>query len=139
MSDKSNAAEYADSLAATIGHLTDAGAPFGWVNSETEEWTDETPDGWTTDPEEGDVNCDYHEASAGDYLSDVLDIEYIVSSDRQFKAARILVAFGGPNAWINTQTGQLEVSWWSAPEYRPLPSAFIEGLDDYLSEMWGDA
>jgi hypothetical protein len=38
------------------------------------------------------------------YLSDVLDIQYIVTGAGEYLAARILVAFGGPNIWINTQT-----------------------------------
>src|SRR3954467_7599138 len=127
MSDKSNAAEYADSLAATIGHLTDAGVPFGWLNSETDEWSSDIPEGWDTDH---DYGTPWAEASAGDYLQSALDIQYLVNSDRTYRAARILVAFGGPNVWIDTRTGNLEVTWWSAPEYRPLPSAFIDGLDE---------
>lgn len=136
MSDQSNAAKYADSLARTIQEMTDNGSPFGWINENTGEWLDYDP---TTKPEFHDDADEFTEASAGDYLSDALDIEYLVQSDRTYKAARILIAFGGPNAWIDTRTGRLEVAWWSAPEYRPLPSAFINGLDDFLSEMWGDA
>ena len=132
----SNAQEYADELAGTIREMADNGSPFGWINANTDEWSSDIPEGWTTDPDEGDVNCDWHAASAGDYLSDVLDIHYLVNSDRTYRSARILIAFGGPNAWIDTRTSQLEVSWWSAPEYRPLPAAFVDGLDDYLSEMW---
>jgi len=53
-----------------------------------------------------------------EYLSDALDIEYIVGSDRngnnerEVLGARILVAFGGPNIWINTRTKQVEGHWW---------------------------
>ena len=71
---------------------------------------------------------------ASDYLSDVLDIQYIVSSDRQYLGARILVAFGGPNIWINTQSGVIEGYWWGDSAF----SSFNDniGLDDFLSEMW---
>jgi len=48
-----------------------------------------------------------------DYLSDALDFEWILNSDRTLKGARILVAFGGPNIWINTVTEQVEGYWWS--------------------------
>tara|TARA_R110002049_G_C8922835_1_gene543418 strand:- start:37 stop:381 length:345 start_codon:yes stop_codon:yes gene_type:complete len=47
-----------------------------------------------------------------DYLSDALDFEWILNSDRTLKGARILVAFGGPNIWINTVTEQVEGYWW---------------------------
>lgn len=131
--DQSNAAQYADSLANAIQEMADAGSPFGWINENTGEWLDYDP---TTKPEFHADADEYEEASAGDYLRDVLDIEYLVTSDRQYKAARLLIAFGGPNAWIDTRTSRLEVAWWSAPEYRDLPSAFIDGLDEYLSEYW---
>jgi hypothetical protein len=52
--------------------------------------------------------------SGYDYLSDVLDIEYIVNSKKEYLGARILVAFGGPNIWINTRTQQVEGYWWGS-------------------------
>ena len=125
----SNASNYADSIAADIAAATEAGSPFGWINPDTDEHT-------MSAPETDDDRTTFVEARAGDYLADVLDIQYLVGSDRQYRAARILIAFGGPTAWIDTRTGMLEVTWWSAPETRPLPGAFIDGLDEYLSEMW---
>lgn len=116
----SNATEYADSIANQIREDCDAGTPFGIVS-------DDNP---VIDRENGD------EVTAYDYLSDVLDIQYIVSGDRTYLAARICIAFGGPTAWINTQTRQLEVAWWSAPEYRDLPAVFVDALDAELEELW---
>jgi hypothetical protein len=113
----SNASDYADQLANAINSNTANGTLFGMS-----EGYGDTPEG---DP-----------VLAYEYLDDVLDIQYIVSSDREYVGARILIEFGGPNAWINTLTGQLEVSWWSAPEYRALPSEFIAALDAALSEFW---
>lgn len=52
------------------------------------------------------------EFSAMDYLEGVMDIEYIVNSKREFLGARVLVAFGGPNIWINTRTNTVEGHWW---------------------------
>ena len=49
--------------------------------------------------------------SGFDYLQDALDIEYIVSSSKKYLGARVLVAFGGPNIWINTRTKQVEGYW----------------------------
>ena len=120
-----NATEYADSLAASI-----ARDGLGVIDIDTEQWYCNAEDAEAQGVE------DYTEASGYDYLSDVLDIEYIVSADKTYKAARILVAFGGPNAWINTQTHQLEVSWWSEPVYRELPREFCEALDDFLAELY---
>lgn len=50
---------------------------------------------------------------AYDWLNDALDIEYIIGSDREtVLGARILVAFGGPNIWVNTRTNEVEGHWW---------------------------
>jgi len=59
-----------------------------------------------------ELNEDGEEFSAFDYLRDVLDIEYIVSRNKEYLGARVLVAFGGPNIWINTRTKQVEGYWW---------------------------
>ena len=127
----SNAAEYADSLSATIRAMSDAGAPFGWTNETTGEWTGDQPDGWGTDE-----NGPWTEASAIDYFSDVLDIHYLVNSDGSYRHARICIALGGPTAWIDTRTEELEVAWGFSIERRTLPGAFIDGLDDALDEFW---
>ena len=60
------------------------------------------------EPNDEDCGC-----SGFDYLEDVLDIEWILNGDKTLKGARILVAFGGPNIWINTVTEQVEGYWWS--------------------------
>ena len=112
-----NAAEYADSILSQIEEGVSNGAPFG-----ISEGYGDVPEG--------------QELGAYDYLEGILDIQYIVNSDRTYRGARVCIAFGGPTAWINTQSGQLEVAWWSAPEYRRLPGDFIDALDDALSELW---
>lgn len=120
-----NATEYADSLTASI--IRDG---LGVIDTDTEQWYCNAEDAEAQGVE------NHTEASGYDYLSDVLDIEYIVSADKTYKAARILIAFGGPNAWINTQTRQLEVAWWSEPVYRDLPREFCEALDESLEELY---
>lgn len=71
---------------------------------------------------------------ASDYLSDVLDIQYIVSGSKEYLGARVLVAFGGPNIWINTQSGIVEGYWWGDTAFASFNDEI--GLDDYLSELW---
>lgn len=50
--------------------------------------------------------------SGFDYLNDALDIQYIVTGQGEYIGARILVAFGGPNIWVNTHTGTVEGYWY---------------------------
>ena len=74
------------------------------------------------------------EFSAFDYLQDALDIEYIVSSKGEYLGARVLVAFGGPNIWVDTRRGIVEGAWWS----NHATASFKDnlGLDDALSQLW---
>lgn len=50
--------------------------------------------------------------SVFDYLSDALDIEYTFNANGQYQGARILVAFGGPNIWVDTRHCTVEGHWW---------------------------
>ena len=74
------------------------------------------------------------EFSAFDYLQDVLDIEYIVNGKGEYLGARILVAFGGPNIWVNTRTKTVEGYWWGDSAHASFTDGL--GLDDALSELW---
>ena len=81
-----------------------------------------------------ELNSDDQEMSAFDYLQDALDIEYIVNGKREYLGARVLVAFGGPNIWINTRTKKIEGYWWN----ESASASFDDGidLDSALEELW---
>jgi hypothetical protein len=74
------------------------------------------------------------EFSAFDYLEDALDIEYTFNSQGQYLGARVLVAFGGPNIWVNTRTGTVEGQWWGDSATASFTDSL--GLDDALRELW---
>lgn len=82
-----------------------------------------------------DLNYDGEPMSAFDYLQDALDIEYIVNGKREVLGARILVAFGGPNIWINTRTKQVEGYWWGDTCLMSYDHDNI-GLDEALEELF---
>ncbi len=82
-----------------------------------------------------DLNYDDEPMTAFDYLQDVLDIEYIVASDRKtYLGARVLVAFGGPNIWINTRTKTVEGHWWQDSHTEAYTDNI--GLDEALEELF---
>jgi hypothetical protein len=94
-------------------------------------------DNLTSPPDEWNEGRDIEsegEFSAFDYLQDALDIEYIVNSNKEYLGARVLVAFGGPNIWIDTRRGMVDGYWWSEKS----SASFTDnlGLDDALSELW---
>jgi len=67
------------------------------------------------------------------FIDGVYDIEWITHQDHSYKAARLLVAGGGPNIWVNLQTNTVD-GYWGADKRS---YGFVDniGLDDYLQEM----
>lgn len=75
-------------------------------------------DDWTNGMTRDDFDSqDEYDAanSAWGWLSDALDVEFTTYADKTFKGARILVAFGGPNIWVNTMTNEVEGFWSNDP------------------------
>lgn len=76
-----------------------------------------------------------HEPTAWDYLESVLDIQYVVNSNEEYLGARALVAFGGPNIWINTLMGTVEGYWWDESHITHFDDEL--GVNEVLEELWG--
>mgnify|MGYP003654426848 FL=1 len=70
---------------------------------------------------------------AHEWMEDVYNIEWITNQDHSYKAARLLVAGGGPNIWVNLQTNTVD-GYWGADKRS---YGFVDniGLDDYLQEL----
>ena len=65
--------------------------------------------------------------------NDIYDIEWITYQDGRYKAARLLVAGGGPTIWVNMHTHEVEGYWWGDRVIEP----FVDNLqlDEYLEEL----
>ena len=85
--------------------------------------------GYETEQDEDDEGT-----LASRFMDHVYDIEWITHQDKSYKAARLLVAGGGPNIWVNLQDMNVEGYWGSDRVIEP----FIDeiGLDDYCEEMY---
>jgi hypothetical protein len=81
-----------------------------------------------------DLNSDDEPMSAYDYLTDSLDINWILNNDKSYRGARVLVAFGGPNIWVDTERGIVEGNWWG--EYAKARFDDNIGLDDALNDIY---
>lgn len=47
-----------------------------------------------------------------EYLDEnVLDIQYIVDYNKEFKDVRLYVTIGGPTVWIDTESCSVRLSW----------------------------
>lgn len=78
---------------------------------------------------------DIETISMYDYFVDrALDIEYTTDSDLDYKAVRVMTAFGGPNIYINTNTNRVELQWWFDTAYATLSSDAIDAIDAYFED-----
>ena len=81
-----------------------------------------------------DLNDDGEEMTAFDYLSGAFDIEYIIDRKGNCIGGRILIAFGGPNIWIDTRRGMVDGYWWGKSASASYEDSI--GLEDALEELW---
>lgn len=79
---------------------------------------------------------EYEQLSIYDYLEDCLDIEYRVSSRHELRSVQIMVACGGPNIYLDTASGRVEMYWWSERADYPLSRECITALDEWAEEYF---
>lgn len=71
-----------------------------------------------------------------DYWISSLDEEFIVGANKKYKYARILVTAGGPTAWINTLTGNIECYWGMSEATYPISETARELLDEWSRDYY---
>jgi len=87
-----------------------------------------------TYPDEEELNEDGEPYSAMDYVFEALDIEYYIGSDGTYRGARLLVAFGGPNIWVDVKTNRVEGYWWGNSYACTFDDTM--GLAEACEELW---
>ena len=71
-----------------------------------------------------------------DYFQDALDIDYITNSKKEYKACRIMIAWGGPNIYVNTWERKVELYWWTDSAEFYLSSDVCNQINDYMEEYF---
>ena len=79
---------------------------------------------------------DYEQADMLDYFGDVYDVRYIVGQDRELRGLQLLVAFGGPNIWVDTMSESVALFWWGDNASYPLGSEAIREIESMGEELW---
>ena len=91
------------------------------------------PDSFEYD-NEGDQCQGLKKGDASDYLMGALDIEYTMDSDGNYLGSKIVMAFGGPNVYVDTRSNCVE-GYWDSNSIRVKFDDYM-GLDDYLRELF---
>ena len=75
-------------------------------------------------------------ATIDDYFDDFYDVDYVVGSDKKYKACRVLVAYGGPNIYIDTWDGQVQLEWWGEHAEAHIPNDLCEQIDEFFEMLY---
>lgn len=79
---------------------------------------------------------DLDEVSMHDYFeNNVYDIEYTISGDFDYRGARVMVACGGPNIFVNTNNKRVELYWGFGRAEAALSDRVVETIDAYFEDL----
>lgn len=70
------------------------------------------------------------------YFNDALDIEYTISGNGDFLGARIAVALGGPNVYVDTRRGEVEGFWGCDRADAWIPSEICDEINYQFEELY---
>lgn len=83
-----------------------------------------------------DENEPWEMVSFYDYFENALDIDYIVNSSKEYKACRIMIAFGGPNIYVNTWERQVQLYWWNESASFYLSMETCDAIDEWAESYF---
>lgn len=82
-----------------------------------------------------DIPEDWEQVSVWDFLEDVYNARFVLDSNLDYLAVRLMVACGGPNIWVDTETQRVELYWWGDRASYPLSSSSVAAVDE-LAQEW---
>lgn len=111
-----------------------------YICPECGEWTEAEEDA------DGEIRCAHcgeiidpdccEQVTMYDYFNDCFDIEYTINSEGEYKGVRVMVACGGPNIYVDTVRGSVNLYWWTDTASAPLWSDTIEAIDQDFEELY---
>lgn len=69
-----------------------------------------------------------------DYLADNYGVTYRVGSDMEVSGVEIMVAGGGPNIYIDTNTEAVELYWWGTRASADLSEEAVRQINAWAQD-----
>lgn len=82
-----------------------------------------------------DIPDEWEQVYMSDYFEDCYNIRYVLDSNMEYFAVKVMVACGGPNIWVDTESGDVELYWWGDRARYPLSRQAVEAIDEFWSEV----
>ena len=86
-----------------------------------------------------DAPEDWEQRWIGDYFDDIYNLRHIVDDELDYRSVRVMVACGGPNVWVDTDSMAVELYWCSDHVSYALLSSTVTEIDDYFREVYEQA
>ena len=80
---------------------------------------------------------EFEQLSMYDYLiENGLDIEYRIGADKEYRSCEIMVAWGGPNIYIDTASDTVKLYWGGEKAVYYIPGSVSDEIDDACEEQY---
>ena len=95
-------------------------------------------DGRTECPNCGTEIQEDEAESAGmyDYFDDVFDIEYRINGSGEYRSVSLMIGCGGPNIYVDTGTGSVNLYWWSDRASYDLSREALAQIDEMAEDCY---
>lgn len=85
--------------------------------------------------EDGEI-VSFWEYFVGEEADDVYDVEYTIGSNKEYRGVRLMVACGGPNIYIDTRAGEVQLYWWTDKATAWIPREVCDAIDEVWEELY---
>ena len=83
-----------------------------------------------------DVPDDWEPRGMWDYFEDIYNTRYVVDDNLDYVGARVMVACGGPNIWIDTYNQTVDLYWGGDHVSYELWSSTTDEIDEIFREQY---
>jgi len=73
-----------------------------------------------------------------DYFEDCYDIEYHITGNNEYRSVCVTIAYGGPNVYVDTKSGDVELYWAGIQARHGLSKNARNAIDDYFEDTYDD-
>lgn len=71
-----------------------------------------------------------------EYFENILDIEYRINEQKQYKSVQLMCTCGGPNIYIDTADKLAKLYWGETYMEYPISYAVCDKIDDYVQDVY---
>lgn len=104
------------------------------LTSQCQGFAEKTLEEWMGRDNGGEPESEPEEEDRAGLVRDPIDVRLVINRDGTVHGAQLLMAFGGPNIWVNTMDAQVEGYWGSHRVTIPMDLGIAREINSYYDE-----